>query len=86
MMADEKQIKQLLNTAKGQIEGILKMIDEGAYCIDISNQLLAASAILKKANVEILDAHLHHCVLYSSENDKARKLEEISEVLKKVMK
>ena len=85
-MADEKQIKQLLNTAKGQIEGILKMIDEGAYCIDISNQLLAASAILKKANVEILDAHLHHCVLYSSENDKARKLEEISEVLKKVMK
>lgn len=86
MMADEKQIKLLLNTAKGQIEGILKMIDEGAYCIDISNQLLAASAILRKANVEILDAHLHHCVLYSSDHDKAKKLEEISEVLKKVMK
>ena len=86
MMADEKQIKLLLNTAKGQIEGIIKMIDEGAYCIDISNQLLAASAILRKANVEILDAHLHHCVLHSSESEKAKKLEEISEVLKKVMK
>ena len=87
MKADKKQIKRLLNTAKGQIEGILKMIDEDVYCIDISNQILASAAILKRANIEILDAHLKHCVVNaSSQEEKEEKMEEISNILKKVVK
>ena len=87
MKADKKQIKRLLNTAKGQIEGILKMIDEDVYCIDISNQILASAAILKRANIEILDAHLKHCVVNaSSQEEKEEKMLEISNVLKKVIK
>ena len=87
MKADKTQIKRLLNTAKGQIEGILKMIDEDVYCIDISNQILASAAILKRANIEILDAHLKHCVVNaSSQEEKEEKMLEISNVLKKVIK
>ena len=63
MHADKKHIKRLLNTAKGQIEGISKMIDDDKYCIEISNQILASIAILKRVNMEILEAHLNHCVL-----------------------
>ena len=63
MQADKKQIKRLLNTAKGQIEGILKMIDNDVYCIEISNQILASAAILKRANIEILEAQLKSCVV-----------------------
>lgn len=51
-----------LNMAKGQIEGILKMIEEDRYCIDISNQILASEALMRKANVEILHGHLKTCV------------------------
>ena len=87
MKADKTQIKRLLNTAKGQIEGILKMIDEDVYCIEISNQILASAAILKRANIEILDAHLKHCVVNaSSQEEKEEKMLEISNVLKKVIK
>ena len=87
MKADKTQIKRLLNTAKGQIEGILKMIDEDVYCIDISNQILASAAILKRANIEILDAHLKHCVVNAStQEEKEEKMEEISNILKKVVK
>ena len=87
MKADKKQIKRLLNTAKGQIEGILKMIDEDVYCIEISNQILASAAILKRANIEILDAHLKHCVVNaSSQEEKEEKMEEISNILKTVIK
>ena len=50
MQADHAQITRLLNTAKGQLEGILKMIEDDRYCIDISNQLMATEAILNKAN------------------------------------
>ena len=87
MHADKKHIKRLLNTAKGQLEGISKMIDDDKYCVEISNQILASIAILKRVNIEILEAHLNHCVL-NAENfeDRKQKMEEISEVLKKVSK
>ena len=57
----EKALKNL-KTAKGQLEGIIKMIEEERYCIDISNQILASTALLKKANLHILSGHLHSCV------------------------
>ena len=57
MMADTKTILRLLKTARGQMDGILKMVEENRYCIDISQQLMAAEAILNRANKEILAAH-----------------------------
>ena len=52
MMADKKQVTRLLKTARGQIDGILKMVEEDRYCIDISHQIMASEAILKRANKE----------------------------------
>ena len=62
MMADKKQVTRLLKTARGQIDGILKMVEEDRYCIDISHQIMASEAILKRANKEVLKAHMTHCV------------------------
>lgn len=87
MQADKKQIIRLLNTSKGQIEGIIKMINDDKYCIEISNQILASIAILKRANIEILEAHLNHCVVNAETIDERQaKMEEVSEILKKVAK
>lgn len=58
MQADKKKVGTLLKTARGQIDGILNMIEEDRYCIDISHQLMATMAILNKANKEVLSAHL----------------------------
>jgi len=60
MSEERKKALQLLKTARGQIDGIIKMIEEGRYCIDISNQILASQALLKKSNLEILKGHLNH--------------------------
>lgn len=87
MQANKKDIKRLLNTAKGQIDGLNKMIEDDKYCIDISNQIMSTIAILKKVNIEILDAHLKCCVLHADNaEEKEKKINEISEVLKKAMK
>lgn len=59
---ERKKAFQALKIAKGQIEGITKMIEEDRYCIDISNQIVAAQSLLKKANMLILKQHLNHCV------------------------
>lgn len=87
MKANKNQVNRLLKTAKGQIDGMLKMIEEDKYCIEISTQILATIAILKRVNIDILDAHLHHCVMNANSNeDKETKMDEISFILKKAIK
>ena len=77
MIEERKKADLYLRTAKGQIEGILKMLEEGRYCIDISNQISAASSLLKKANIEILQGHLKSCLKTAIENLSFLKRKEI---------
>ena len=87
MQADRQKVERLLKTARGQLDGILKMVEEDRYCIDISNQIQAAQAILGKANAEVLKAHVHHCVRAAvAQGDAAEKLDEISLILEKLAK
>lgn len=87
MMADKAYITKLLKTARGQMDGILKMVEDDRYCIDISHQLMAAEAMLNKINKEILTAHLKHCVS-NAETQEARdeKIDELVSMLGKIMK
>ncbi|NLN04669.1 MAG: metal-sensing transcriptional repressor, partial [Clostridiaceae bacterium] len=52
MQADKEKVYRLLKTARGQIDGLIKMVEEDRYCIDISTQLLATQAILRRVNKE----------------------------------
>ena len=53
MQADKKKISRLLKIARGQMDGILQMVEEDRYCIEISQQLMATEAILNKVNKDI---------------------------------
>ncbi|MEA5009312.1 metal-sensing transcriptional repressor [Clostridium tyrobutyricum] len=76
-----------LRTAKGQIEGIIKMLEDERYCIDISNQITAAQALLKKANILILKQHIHHCVKDAVKHEGGdEKINEIIDILEKVIR
>ncbi|NLO99294.1 MAG: metal-sensing transcriptional repressor [Clostridiaceae bacterium] len=59
---DKNQVMNLLKTSKGQIEGIIKMLEDDRYCVDISKQILSVQGLLKKANLKIIDQHIKHCV------------------------
>ena len=84
MKADKMKMKKYLHMAQGQLKGIENMMDNDEYCIDISNQLMASIAILKKINNEILSSHLKHCVINSNEDELEEKINEISEVIKRL--
>lgn len=84
MRADHELVKKQLNIAKGQLEGVSKMVDSDAYCIDISNQLLATISLLKKINQTIISAHLKGCVKDArNEEELDKKLSEIDYLLKR---
>ncbi|OBR93884.1 MULTISPECIES: metal-sensing transcriptional repressor [Clostridium] len=87
MNEEKKKAIQALKTSKGQIEGIIKMIEEGRYCIDISNQMVAAQSLLKKANLLILKQHLNNCVKDAFINNSGdEKVDEIIGLLSKLLK
>ncbi len=82
-MNDHARVRKYISIARGQLDGILKMIDEDRYCLDVSDQLLATRALLKKANNLILKNHIDHCVkdaILSGENEK------VDEVIKALEK
>lgn len=86
MQRDDAKLKKLLKTVQGQLDGIMRMLDEGRYCIDISNQIMASQAILQKVNKEILNAHLHNCVFNAiGKDDAQQKMTEIMAILDKVL-
>ena len=85
MQADKTQVSRLLKTARGQLDALLKMVEEDRYCVDVSNQLLAVEALLRKANREVLTAHLRHCVQQAVEQGDAQgKIEELVRILEKM--
>ena len=40
MMADQATVLRLLKNARGQIDGIIKMVEDDRYCMDISQQIM----------------------------------------------
>lgn len=89
MKADKAKVSRLLKTARGQLDGILKMVEEDRYCVDISNQLLATQAVLRRANREVLRAHMKGCVQSAVEQGNPQeaeaKIDELCQLLDKLV-
>jgi len=86
MMADQKTVLRLLKTARGQLDGIIKMVEDDRYCMDISQQVTAADALLRRVNREILTAHLKHCVEHAKDDqERSDKIDELVAALGKIL-
>ena len=91
-MDSKKKVDTLrrLKSAEGHIRGVHKMVDEEAYCIEVIAQIQAIQAALNKVKAQILDDHLHHCVITAvrgeDPNERERVLAEIAEVFETATK
>ena len=63
-MGDERTTDMVrrLKSVEGHVRGVERMVEEGAYCIDVVNQIVAIQRALKKVSGLVLDQHLHPCV------------------------
>ena len=85
----EKEYKDLINRLsriEGQIRGIKRMLDEDCYCPDIITQVEAANAALNSFNKVLLSNHIHTCVAEDIRNGKDEAIDELVDLLKKLMK
>jgi DNA-binding FrmR family transcriptional regulator len=73
-----------IKNADGHLHGVIRMMEEDAYCIDVIRQLQAVQAALNKVSALILEEHLNSCVITAvrGENpaDRERVLQEIADV------
>lgn len=64
--AENKEgIQKRLRRVEGQVRGLQRMVDEDKYCIDILDQVSAATKALQAVALELLDEHLSHCVAHA---------------------
>lgn len=72
-----------LKQVKGQIEGVIRMIEEDKYCADIISQVLALQGALKGVTPLILESHLNTCgAEHLSSKNKAKREKFIKEIVR----
>lgn len=89
MNEGKKKAVTKLKTARGQLDGIINMLEADRYCVDVSTQILSAIGLLKKANIDVLNSHIRTCVaeaILESEDKGDEKIEEIIRIIDKYIK
>lgn len=83
--AARQKVTQRLKRIEGQVGGLLRMVEDNRYCIDVLTQISAVRAALHKVEEEILHDHLNHCVAdaFASGDvvDRRHKVEELVQTL-----
>lgn len=83
---EKKKLINRLNRIEGQIRGIRKMIENDAYCVDVLTQASAAGSALNSFSKDVLTRHLKTCVVRDIKADDETAVEELAELVKKLMK
>jgi DNA-binding FrmR family transcriptional regulator len=82
-MRQDQTVKRL-KTIEGHMRGVIRMVEQDEYCIDVIRQIQAIQAALNKVSGGILENHLNSCVTTAIQGDDAsereRVLKEITEV------
>ena len=85
----EKEYKDLMNRLsriEGQVRGVRRMVEEGAYCPDILIQVSAVNAALNSFNKVLLANHIRSCVADDIRDGKDETIDALVTTLQKLMR
>lgn len=81
-----KEIILSLKKANSHISKIIEMVDDGAYCIDVIQQLNAVDGYIDSARRRKLQEHLRTCFAEGMTTEDQIRKEELIEELIRVLK
>jgi DNA-binding FrmR family transcriptional regulator len=84
--AEKDALLKRLARIEGQVRGIAKMVDEERYCIDVLTQISAVQKAIDGVAIGLLDDHVRHCVLGSSGETQAERLDEVMAAVGRLVK
>lgn len=68
--ASREQLLKRLARVEGQVRGVMRMVEEDRYCVDVLTQINAARAALDRIALGLLDGHMRTCLLGEGEGPK----------------
>ena len=72
-----------LKRIEGQVRGLIGMVEDDRYCIDVITQVTAVRAALKRVEDEVLKDHVAHCVEHAiMAGDRGEQREKIAELMR----
>ncbi|MGA9532341.1 MAG: metal-sensitive transcriptional regulator [Anaerolineales bacterium] len=80
----KKDVTNRLRSVRGHLDGILRMVENDEYCIDVINQVQAVQSALNKVNLLVLDDHMHSCVTEAIRGQDATERERVLGEIKHV--
>lgn len=83
---EKRLLANRLKRIEGQVRGLIKMVEQDAYCTDIIVQVSAATAALNAFNKTLLASHIKTCVTDDIKNDKLQTVDELVDTLQKLMR
>ena len=86
---DKEAIGKRLRRIEGQVRGLQRMVEEDRYCIDILEQISAATRALQSVALQLLEAHMGHCVaeaVKSGGDEATDKLSEASAAIARLVR
>jgi DNA-binding FrmR family transcriptional regulator len=72
-------LQKRLRRVEGQVRGLQRMVEEDRYCIEILEQVSAATKALQAVALALLDEHLEHCLSDAVRQGGAEAAEKLSE-------
>jgi CsoR family transcriptional regulator, copper-sensing transcriptional repressor len=61
LTAKKRAALNRLKTVRGHLDGIIRMVESDAYCVDVMKQISAVQSSLERANRVMLHNHLETC-------------------------
>ena len=83
---EHKALLNRLSRIEGQVRGIRGMLEKDAYCVDILVQVAAANSALNSFSKELLGQHIRTCVADDLKAGETQKLDELLQLLPRLMK
>ncbi len=78
------EVLKRLRIVSGHLNGVIRMVEQDAYCIDVMRQIQAVESALNKVSGQILESHLNSCVITAIQGEdpaeRERVLKEVLEV------
>jgi CsoR family transcriptional regulator, copper-sensing transcriptional repressor len=59
---DKASVLRRLRRVEGQVRGLSRMVEDERYCVDVLDQVAAATRALQAVAVTLVSDHLSHCV------------------------
>ncbi len=83
MATHDAQVLNRLRTARGHLDGVIRMVDDGAYCPDVMKQLAAVQGLLEATSRVVFRNHLQTCVAEAMRQGRTEEIvDELMETLK----